>query len=115
MEIIIPIIAAVVGIGGGAGAVFVYNKRNENGGKNKADDLVRKAKNEAQDIVSKYSNKNLSEDLKKLVRKRRILLKNQNLMKMSVVKSGVRLKIAFQSVKLYLMENSIRSKRNLND
>jgi len=53
MEIIIPIIAAIVGIGGGAGAVFLYNKRNENGGKNKADDLVRKAKNEAQDIVSK--------------------------------------------------------------
>ena len=53
MEIIIPIIAAVLGIGGGAGAVFVYNKRNENGGKNKADDLVRKAKNEASDIVSK--------------------------------------------------------------
>ena len=53
MEIIVPIIAAVVGIGGGAGAVFVYNKRNESGGKNKADDLVRKAKNEASDIVSK--------------------------------------------------------------
>ncbi len=53
MEIIVPIIAAVVGLAGGAGAVFVYNKKNENGGKNKADDLVRKAKNEASDIVSK--------------------------------------------------------------
>ena len=53
MEIIIPIIAAIVGIAGGAGAVFVYDKKNENGGKNKADDLVRKAKNEASDIVSK--------------------------------------------------------------
>ena len=53
MEIIGPIIAAAVGIAGGAGAVFVYNKKNENGGKCKADDLVRKAKNEASDIVSK--------------------------------------------------------------
>ena len=41
-----PILAALVGLAGGAGAVFVYNKKNENGGKNKADDLVRKAKNE---------------------------------------------------------------------
>lgn len=53
MDIVAPIIAAVVGLAGGAGAVFVYNKKNENGGKNKADDLVRKAKNEASDIVSK--------------------------------------------------------------
>ncbi len=47
------IIMALIGLFGGAGAVFVYNKKNENGGKNKADDLVRKAKNEASDIVSK--------------------------------------------------------------
>lgn len=53
MDIVVPILAAIIGIGGGAGAVFVYNKKNENGGKNKADDLVRKAKNEASDIVSK--------------------------------------------------------------
>lgn len=53
MDILAPIIAAIVGVAGGAGAVFVYNKKNENGGKNKADDLVRKAKNEASDIVSK--------------------------------------------------------------
>ena len=53
MEIIVPIIAAIVGIAGGAGAVFAYNKKNESGGKNKAEDLVRKAKNEASDIVSK--------------------------------------------------------------
>lgn len=52
MEIIVGIIAAVVGIAAGAGGVFVYNKKNENGGKNKADDIVRKAKNEASDIVS---------------------------------------------------------------
>ena len=51
MEILIPIITAVVGIVAGAGGIFAYNKRNENGGKEKADDLVRKAKREAQDIV----------------------------------------------------------------
>ena len=51
MEIVIPIIAAVVGLAVGAGGIFAYNKHNENGGKDKADDLVRKAKHEAQDIV----------------------------------------------------------------
>ena len=51
MEIVIPIIAAVVGVAAGAGGIFAYNKRNEKGGKDKADDLVRKAKREAQDIV----------------------------------------------------------------
>ena len=51
MEIIIPIITAVVGIAAGAGGIFVYNKHNENGGKNKAEDLVRKAKHEASEIV----------------------------------------------------------------
>ena len=53
MEIAIIIVAAVLGLGAGAGSVFAYNKRNEKGGKNKAEDLVRKAKNEASDIVSK--------------------------------------------------------------
>ena len=53
MEIIFPIIAAIVGLAGGAGAVFAYNKKNEKCGKNKADDLIRKAKNEASEIVSK--------------------------------------------------------------
>lgn len=47
------IIALVVGVAAGAGGIFAYNKKNENGGKNKADDLVRKAKNEASDIVLK--------------------------------------------------------------
>ena len=28
MDIVAPIIAAVVGLAGGAGAVFVYNKKN---------------------------------------------------------------------------------------
>ena len=51
MEIIIPIIAAVVGMGAGAGGIFAYNKSKENGGKDKADDLIRKAKREASDIV----------------------------------------------------------------
>ena len=51
MEIVLPIIAAVLGLGLGAGGVFAYNKKNENGGKNKAEDLVRKAKHEASEIV----------------------------------------------------------------
>ncbi len=51
MEIILPIIAAVAGLAVGAGGIFAYNKHNENGGKDKADDLVRKAKREASDIV----------------------------------------------------------------
>jgi hypothetical protein len=51
MEMIIPIIAAVVGLAVGAGGIFAYNKHNENGGKDKAEDLVRKAKREASDIV----------------------------------------------------------------
>ena len=53
MEVAIIVIAAILGLGAGAGGVFAYNKKNEKGGKNKADDLVRKAKNEASDIVSK--------------------------------------------------------------
>lgn len=52
MEIAIIVIAALLGIGAGAGSVYAYNKKNEKGGKTKAEDLVRKAKNEAQDIVS---------------------------------------------------------------
>ena len=51
MEIVIPIITAVVGIFAGAGSIYAYNKKKENGGKNKADDLIRKAKNEASEIV----------------------------------------------------------------
>lgn len=47
----ISIIAAIAGLAFGAGGVMIYNKRNENGGKNKADDLIRKAKHEASDIV----------------------------------------------------------------
>ncbi len=51
MEIAIAVIAAIVGLGAGVGGVFAYNKKNEKGGKNKADDLIRKAKHEASDIV----------------------------------------------------------------
>lgn len=51
MEIVLPIITAVAGLGFGAGGIFVYNKRKENGGKNRAADLIRKAKNEASEIV----------------------------------------------------------------
>lgn len=51
MDFIPVIIALVIGAGAGAGGLFAYNKHNENGGKNKADDLVRKAKHEASEIV----------------------------------------------------------------
>ena len=51
MDIVSIVIAAIVGIGAGAGGIFAYNKKKENGGKNKADDLIRKAKHEAEDIV----------------------------------------------------------------
>lgn len=69
MEVIIPVIAAVAGLAVGAGGIFAYNKRNENGGKNKADDLVRKAKHEASEIVlnakkeaSRLTEKNQAEE-----------------------------------------------------
>lgn len=52
MELVPVFISAVVGVVVGIGSVILYNKKNENGGKNKADDIVRKAKREAQDIVS---------------------------------------------------------------
>lgn len=69
MEIIIPIIAAVAGLAVGAGGIFAYNKRNENGGKSKAEDLVQKAKREASEIVlnarkeaAKITEKNQAEE-----------------------------------------------------
>ena len=37
MEIVIPIITAVAGLFVGAGGIYAYNKKKENGGKNKAD------------------------------------------------------------------------------
>lgn len=52
MDWIIPAIAAlVVGAGAGVGVSYASNKRKENGGKNKADELIRKAKHEASEIV----------------------------------------------------------------
>lgn len=51
MEIAFIVIAALLGIGAGAGGVYGYNKRKESGGKTKADDLIRKAKHEASEIV----------------------------------------------------------------
>lgn len=53
MNVVITIVAVIIGAVVGAGGILAYNKKNENGGKTKADDLVRKAKNEASDIVSK--------------------------------------------------------------
>ncbi|MBR2586949.1 ribonuclease Y [Candidatus Saccharibacteria bacterium] len=51
MDILAIAIAGIIGLGVGAGGIFAYNKKKENGGKNKADDLIRKAKHEAGDIV----------------------------------------------------------------
>ena len=56
MEIVAIVIALILGGGAGAGVILAYNKKNENGGKSKADDLVRRAKNEASDIVLKAKN-----------------------------------------------------------
>lgn len=52
MEIVIAVVAAVVGAALGAGGLFAVNKKQEKGGKDKAENLVRKAKREANDIVS---------------------------------------------------------------
>ena len=51
MEIAFIVVAALVGVVAGAGGVYGYNKSKENGGKTKADDLIRKAKHEASDII----------------------------------------------------------------
>lgn len=56
MDFIPVIIAAVAGAAVSAGGSFALNKSRENGGKNKADDLVRRAKNEASEIVLKAKN-----------------------------------------------------------
>ena len=65
MEIVIPIVAAVAGLFAGAGGIFAYNKRKENGGKDKADDLIRKAKREASDIVLSAKKRSFAFDRKK--------------------------------------------------
>ena len=51
MDILLAVIAGALGLGLGVGGVFVYNKKNEKGGKERAEDLVRKAKREASDII----------------------------------------------------------------
>lgn len=56
MDFIPVIVAAVAGAAVSAGGIFALNKSRENGGKNKADDLVRRAKNEASEIVLKAKN-----------------------------------------------------------
>lgn len=56
MDFIPVIIAAVAGAAVSAGGIFALNKSRENGGKNKADNLVRRAKNEASEIVLKAKN-----------------------------------------------------------
>lgn len=56
MGFIPVIVAAVAGVAAGAGGIFVLNKTRENGGKNKAEDIVRRAKNEASEIVLKAKN-----------------------------------------------------------
>lgn len=56
MDFIPVIIAAVAGAAVSAGGIFALNKSRENGGKNKADDLVRRAKNEASETVLKAKN-----------------------------------------------------------
>ena len=51
MDIIPVVIALVLGAGAGMGGFYAYNKHNEKGGKDKADELIRKAKHEASEIV----------------------------------------------------------------
>lgn len=51
MEIGLLIAGLVLGAGAGVGGFYAVNKNKENGGKNKADELVRKAKHEASEIV----------------------------------------------------------------
>ena len=51
MGLVLAIVAGLAGLAVGGGAVIFYNKKNEKGGKDRAEDLVRKAKREASDIV----------------------------------------------------------------
>lgn len=73
MEIVMPIICAALGLCAGAGAIYAYNKKNENGGKNRAEDLIRKAKHEASNIVleAKKEASNISEKTKQEESERR--------------------------------------------
>lgn len=51
MDFIPVVIALVLGAGAGMGGFYAYNKHNEKGDKDKADELIRKAKHEASEIV----------------------------------------------------------------
>lgn len=51
MDFIPVVIALVLGASAGMGGFYAYNKHNEKGGKDKADELIRKAKHEASEIV----------------------------------------------------------------
>ena len=51
MDFIPVVIALMLGAGAGMGGFYAYNKHNEKGGKDKADELIRKAKHEASEIV----------------------------------------------------------------
>jgi len=51
MEIGLLIAGLVLGAGAGVGGFYAINKNKEKGGKNRADELIRKAKHEASEIV----------------------------------------------------------------
>ena len=78
MNLFIIAITALLGLGMGASGVVFYNKKNENGGKNKAEDLVRKAKNEASEIILKAKKEasNIAEQSQKIEEDRRQEWKN---------------------------------------
>ena len=83
MELVPVIIAAIVGLGAGAGVVFAYDKKNKNGGK----------------IL-----------FLKQERKPQILLKNQKMKRILVVKIGNKLKNVLVNARFLSIINLIRLK-----
>jgi len=61
------IVSALVGVGAGFGGLFLYNKQKGSGGQAKADEVVKKAKNEASDIVLSAKDEaiKIKDDIKK--------------------------------------------------
>lgn len=53
METVFTVVAATLGLGFGAGAMFAYNRYTSSKGQSKADDLIKKAKQEASEITSR--------------------------------------------------------------
>ena len=51
MNVLLLIAGLVLGAGAGAGGFFAYSKNKEKGGKNRADEIIRKAKHEASEIT----------------------------------------------------------------